>query len=125
MANNVLAGISWPFRIEDNGLPAPAYGTEVVRSALIMLLKTPQRSRVMRPTLGINLQQLLFENQGPVLSALIRQQIQTAVADFLPQVNILQITTQETGSTIGINIQYLIQNIRDETGFVSISKTGN
>lgn len=79
----------------------------------------------MRPELGVDLQRLLFENQGPVLSAMVRQQVASAIANFLPQVRIIDITTQEIGSTLGVNIQYSVQNIRDETGFIAISKTGN
>lgn len=123
--SHILAGISWPFRIEDNGLPAPAKGTEVVRSALILLLRTPTRSRVMRPALGTNLTQIIFENQGPALSALVRRQVATAIADFLPQVRIIDISTKEVGSTLAVNIQYSVQNVRDETGFITISETGN
>jgi phage baseplate assembly protein W len=123
--SHILAGISWPFRIEDNGLPAPAKGTEVVRSALIMLMKTPKRSRVMRPTLGTGLNDIIFENQGPLLSSLVQRQIASAIADFLPQVRILDITTKEIGTTLAVNVQYSIQNVRDETGFVTISETGN
>lgn len=123
--SHILAGISWPFRIENNGLPAPAKGIEVVRSALIFLLKTPKRSRVMRPTLGVDLQKLLFESQGPFLSALVIGEIQTAIANVLPQVRVIEITTKEAETSILVNIRYSVQNVRDETGFVAISKTGN
>jgi hypothetical protein len=32
---------------------------------------------------------------------------------------------KEIGSTLAVNVQYSIQNVRDETGFVTISETGN
>lgn len=122
--SHILAGISWPFRIEDNGLPAPAKGTEVVRSALVMLMRTQKRSRVMRPTLGTALNSVLFENQGPILSALVQRQIASAISDFLPQVRIIDITIKEIDSVLAVNVQYSVQNVRDETGFVTISETG-
>lgn len=121
----IISGISWPFRIADSGLPAPAQGVEVIRSALIVLLRTPLRSRVMRPNLGTDLQRAIFENQGPFLTSVIEGQIVSAVANFLPQVRIIQVTSKEIGSTLAVNIEYSVQNVRDETGFISISETGN
>lgn len=124
MPPRLLAGVSWPFRIESQGLPAPAKGREVVRSALIVLLKTNAGSRVRRPTLGTNIQRLLFENQGPILQSLIRREILTTVNDFLPQVTIDSIVFKEEGYKLIVNIVYSIQGVQDQTGFIEFEGRG-
>lgn len=116
-----LAGISFPFRTEGSGLPAQALGVEVVRSALIVLLKTRKGSRVMRPTLGTNIHLLLFEDVGPALSALIQREIILAVSDWLPQVNILFVDVVEIPNGVEVNVQYEIQGVQDETGFITFN----
>jgi len=124
MPPRLLAGVSWPFRIESQGLPAPAKGREVIRSALIILLKTNAGSRVRRPTLGTNLQRLLFETQGPILQSLIRREILTTVNDFLPQVTIDSILFDENENLLRVNIVYSIQGVQDETGFIEFEGRG-
>lgn len=120
MANNVY-GISYPFRVEGAGLPAKAIGRDVVKSALIMLLKTAKGVRVMRPTLGTNLQRLLFENVGPLLNPLIEREILTAVRDELPMVEITSININNDNHKVSVNIFYDIQGVADETGSVELS----
>lgn len=119
---NILAGIAWPFRIADNGLPGYAKGTNVIRSALILLLRTPARSRVMRPDLGTNLQRLVFETEGPFLQALVHREILIAINNYLPMVKVIDIFFKETGSTIQVNIRYDIQGILDETDFFNVAE---
>jgi phage baseplate assembly protein W len=120
MAYPILAGISWPFRIQGGGLPAAAKGTEVIRSALIVLLRTPKRSRVMRPTLGNNLQRLIFETNGATMKALVQREITTMISNFLPQVKIITMnfTTQDT--LITADIKYSVQGVLDTTGPITI-----
>lgn len=115
-----LLGISWPFRIEQNGLPAPAKGVDTIRSALILLLKTRKGSRVFRPTLGTELHKLVFENQGPLLHSLVKREIFAAVSDWLPQVQIIDIVVSESEKVVRVNVTYSAQGIVDETGLIDI-----
>lgn len=116
MANNVISGISFPFRTEGNGLPAGAKGTDLIRSAFILLLRTPKGSRVMRPTLGTNIESMLFEDVGPLFEAMIQREILIATNDWLPEVGILNIDVRTEGNKVLVNVQYEIQGVLDETG---------
>lgn len=124
MANNILAGISFPYRLQGGGIPAAAMGTEVVRSALIVLLRTPKRTRVMRPTLGNNFQRIIFETEGPPMRALIQRELLTSIANFLPQVVVVALDFTETDTLVQVNIRYLIQGVQDSTGPVTIGQKG-
>lgn len=119
-----LRGISYPFRIEGAGAPASAVGVDAIKAALIGLLKTPRRSRVMRPELGNNLYSLVFENVGPLLHPLIEREILTTINNELPMVSVSQvdITDQERGVTV--NVQYSVQGQEDETGDIMIPVGG-
>ena len=118
----VLSGISYPFRIEGGGLPAVAKGTDVIKSALTVLMRTKKGSRGMRPTLGTNLQRLIFENQGPVMQSLVQREILLAISNFLPQVVVKAMDFVEDNHRIQVNIRYIVQGVLDQTGFVTIGQ---
>ena len=118
----VLSGISYPLRIEGGGLPAVAKGTDVIKSALTVLMRTNKGSRVMRPTLGTNLQRLIFENQGPVMQSLVQREVLLAISNFLPQVVVKAMDFVEDNRRIQVNVRYVVQGVLDQTGFVTIGQ---
>lgn len=121
---NILAGISFPFRAQGKGLPTAAKGTDVVKSALIVLIRTKQRSRVMRPTIGMLLHTLIFEDNGPVLQSLITREIISQVGLQLPQVDIFDIEysppSDQNDHKVTVNVKYMIQGVMDQTGNVPV-----
>jgi phage baseplate assembly protein W len=121
MASRVIAGISWPFRRQGAGTPASAKGIEVVRSALIVLLRTPKRSRVFRPNLGLNLNVLLFEDTGPVMDSLLRREILQAIQNELPMISVLNIEINTLNKRVDINVSYSVMGIDDQTGFIELA----
>lgn len=116
----VLAGINFPFQNVGNGIPQSAFGTTVVRSALIVLLRTKKRGRVMNSTVGTNLHLLIFEDQGPVQRSMIIREINSCVAAQLPMVQIKNIQFSDQDKVTQVNVQYMIQGVLDQTGFVTI-----
>jgi phage baseplate assembly protein W len=122
MARTVIKGISWPFRKEGKGVPAQAVGIDVYRSALIALIKTPVRSRVMRPTLGTRILNYICEVNGPFLVDVIKREIAMSIADNLPQINIINIDVLNNDKVVEINIIYSVSGIVDQTGNISLNK---
>lgn len=117
-----LKGISWPFRVEGKGLPAQAAGFDVIRSTLIAMLLTRKRSRVMRPGVGTNLWNFIFEVQGPVLIALIQKEISDCVYGQIPNIKILSIPVTEDKNKITVNVIYSVYGVKDETGDISYQR---
>jgi len=118
----VISGISFPFRTEGGGLPARARGVEVYRSAIVLLVKTIRRSRVMRPTVGVSLLDQVFENEGPLLESLIIRELTNSISTQIPDITILQITFQETGKRIIVNIFYSVMGVEDKTGPIDFGR---
>lgn len=103
-------------------MPAQAKGSDVIRSTLIALLLTRKRSRVMRPDVGTNLLNFIFEIQGPVLRALIEKEITDSVRNQIPNINILNIAIRESGSAVLVNIVYSIFGVVDQTGEIELKR---
>ena len=127
MAAKVIAGILFPFKNQGRGLPGQAFGVDVIRSSLIVLLKTRKRTRVMRPEIGLQLHRLLFEDQGDILQSLVLREIATGIATQLPMVQIrdikFRVNSQISEKVLEVNVLYSIQGILDETGFVNLTTT--
>jgi phage baseplate assembly protein W len=119
----VLAGIAFPFQTVGQGLPQAAFGINVINSALIVLINTKKRSRVMNPTVGTNLHKLIFEDLGPTTQSLMTRELASAIGSQLPMVQINAIQYQVIPSNpkvVRVNVQYTVQGIANQTGFVTI-----
>lgn len=109
-----LAGIAYPFQTYGKGTPREASGTDVYAAAFYSLLRTNQRSRVMRPGLGTRVQHLIFETTGPFLKTRIAQEILQATANEIPNVNINFIGVEEKDTLVTVSIMYSINGIQYE-----------
>lgn len=116
MALIPLAGVYYPYVKYGNGIPAASSGIEVFDSALKCLLRTFQRSRVMRPTLGNIINQLIFENTGPFLQSRLTQTIVESVADAIPEMTINFVNIQEQDHLVSVWVGYSVQNVSYQVG---------
>lgn len=121
MATKDVAGIQYPFVQYGQGLPFGVKGPDVYASALFCLLRTNQRSRVMRPTLGTRIQKLIFDTNGPLLKNLITKEILETVGSELPEVLIVGLNIEDSDHSVDVSINYLIQGV-EGSGVVSFSK---
>lgn len=122
MALIPLAGVKYPYQKYGNGTPAAASGIEVYDSALRCLLRTFQRTRVMRPELGNIINQLVFEEEGPFLRSRITQTIVESVAESIPQITINFINITESDKLVNVWIGYSVQNSSSVVGPIQYGK---
>jgi len=106
-----IRDISFPFRKGVTSFPAMVEGDSVLADNIRRILLTPQGSRVMRPDVGSNLWEFIFDNVGPVLMARIDYEVRRAIAAGEPRVRVLQVSTDqvdlENGDTkITVEVYY-------------------
>jgi len=121
MATKDVAGIQYPFVKYGQGLPLGVKGPDVYASSLFCLLRTNQRSRVMRPALGTRIQQLIFDTNGPMLKNLLTKEILETVGSELPEITIVGLQIEENNHAVEVTISYSIQGVQG-SGIVSYSK---
>lgn len=117
-----INGVGFPFRLGPNGIPASATDSDAIKSDLFVLLNTGSATRVMRPELRVDLAKLVFENNGPLLVALIRQTLSSGIKRFEPRVRLLSINVVESKTTVTTSVVYLVLGFKD-TLTVNIDKT--
>jgi len=87
-------------------------GEEDINKSLEILLSTRLGERIMVPSYGCNLEELLFQPLDLTLKTFIKDLIETAILYHEPRIDVLKIsldTTNELNGEILINIDYMVR----------------
>jgi len=106
---DVSIGLNFPIQRSDDGYFDKTFTSlEQVKANLVNLLATRKGERIMRPEFGTNLETLLFEQMTGDIETEITSEIETAVDQFLPQVNIEEVEIQENleENAIAVNVTF-------------------
>jgi phage baseplate assembly protein W len=101
-----VAELKVPFALDATGaLATTADPLVMVRQHLITYISTYPGERVMRPTFGTPLLDLVFEAGDVMLAETIRMEVQQAVARDVPDVSLLSFTVSgsEADGTVGMD----------------------
>lgn len=82
-------GVNYPIQRSEDGYFDKTFTTvEHTKANLINVLSTKKGERIGRPQFGTNLEELLFEPMSEQLRVDIRSEIETAIEEFVPYVEI-------------------------------------
>ncbi len=87
-------------------------GEEDIDKSLEILLSTRLGERVMVPSYGCNLEELIFQPLDLTLKTFIKDLIETAILYHEPRIEVLKIsldTTNELNGEILIHIEYMVR----------------
>lgn len=119
MAEQAL-GVNYPIQRSNVGYFDKTFTTiEHTRANIINVLSTKRGERIGRPGFGTNLEELLFEPMSEQLEADIRQEIESAIEQFVPYVTILDlvISRDEDRKVASVDITFttpFLPNNEDE-----------
>ncbi|MCR9162461.1 MAG: GPW/gp25 family protein [Nannocystaceae bacterium] len=104
--------LSYPYRIDATGRTAsPPDAKTWVREVLEMVLFTAPGERVMRPTFGTGVNQLVFEPASDELGAatahLVRSALQQWLSDWL---EVEHIDVQTSDGTLSVTVSYRVRS---------------
>lgn len=102
-------GMGLPVRRHAQGFFAPQRGTDLTRSAFLLILGTRLGERVMRPDLGSQVPYLLFEPNDDILRQLLDVYVKDAI------------DTQQNRATL----EYSLLNVSNSTIEMSLSYREN
>jgi uncharacterized protein len=112
--NRAFLGQGWafPVEIERSGAISTARYDEDIRQAVLIILKTEQGERVMRPDFGVGLRSLVFEPINVTTKSLVRHRVEEALITWEPRIEVQTITVSDDPATPGllnIDIRYLVR----------------
>lgn len=107
-------GIGRTFAKGVGGIPGRVEDKDLIRDSVFQILNTGRGSRVMRPGFGSQLHSLVFESQGPILSALIKREVVGVLARTEPRIQVLEVkVTQENETKAVVDVLYRCLGVED------------
>jgi hypothetical protein len=92
MAGEFLgAGWAFPVSVDDDGRIVGATGEDAVRQAIWMALATTPGERMMRPTFGAGLSDLVFAPNTPTTHGLVASSVRSALVEEEPRIDVLDV----------------------------------
>jgi len=104
-------GAPYPIISTSRGLLATQSNINQIKSDLLCLLLTNPGERVMLPTFGTPLRQLVFEQNDSILVQTATDMISTAIKTWEPRVTIEQININVGADNINLNSSDLQQDL--------------
>lgn len=105
-------GLSFPIDIDSSGYVAMNSFEDHVYQSILLILQTSKGERVMRPSFGVGLGDLVFEPINSTTMALIKKDVTDALVNFEPRIDVLDVeVTSDTagGSVIFILLEYRVR----------------
>ena len=92
MAGEFLGrGWAFPVQVDGDGAIVPTTGEDAVRQAIWMVLATAPGERVMRPTFGAGLADLVFAPNTPTTHGLVASSVRAALVEEEPRIDVLDV----------------------------------
>lgn len=114
-------GLSFPLRVDSRGRLATTAGAAKVEQAIWMLLSTALGERVMRPDLGCEAHDILFEPNSPATVARLVDRVRRALATGEPRIDVIDVvaeTSETSPNLVAIRIDYRIRGNNALTNLV-------
>lgn len=103
--------LSFPYRMDPTGRTAtPDDASQWVREVLEMVVFTSPGERVMRPTFGTGVNQLVFEPASEEVAAATQHLVHSAMQQWLSQwVEVRDIAVTAVDNELSVTIRYLVR----------------
>ncbi len=111
-ANKAYLGTGWAFppSFFQNGQVSLVSAEEDICESLQILLSTSLGERVLQPTYGCNLQDLVFETLTPTVASSIKERVRTAILYHEPRINLdgLDLTLGDLEGIVLLTVEYTV-----------------
>ena len=114
-------GWSFPPRPDGRGGIAMAAEHTDIEQAIAIILGTPVGQRVMRPTFGSRLHELVFAQANPSTCGLAELYVKEALTFWEPRIEVLDVVAgvdPQRRELLRIQIRYRVKNSHDERSLV-------
>jgi phage baseplate assembly protein W len=113
MAGEFLGtGWAFPIRVDEQGAIVPVTAEDAVRQAIWLVLSTAAGERVMRPTAGAGLADLVFAPNSPATQGMVVSAVRDALVEQEPRIDVLDVTATPDpgdGTRLNIEIDYAVR----------------
>jgi len=123
LSNSNFLGTGWSFppRPDGRGGMALVSDAEKIEQSIRIILSTPIGQRVMRPTFGSRLHELVFAPLNPETLGLAELYVEEALTFWEPRIDVLEVTARSDPnqpSLLLVGIDYRIKATHDQRSLV-------
>jgi hypothetical protein len=116
-------GIGWAFPVQadSEGRIALARQDDAIRQSIRIIIETAKGERVMRPTFGCGIHDLVFAPNDPLTAARVSFEVREALIDWEPRIDVQDVQVRsdtEEGNTLLVNVQYRVRSTNNVFNFV-------
>jgi uncharacterized protein len=105
-----MANVDFPFRFDGRGRTTQTDDAKHIRDLIQQVLFTSQGERVMRPTFGSGLLQLVFAPNSDVLAATTQMLVQGALQQWLGDLIVVEaLSVEAEDATLRVTVQYVVR----------------
>ncbi|MFN8499769.1 MAG: GPW/gp25 family protein [Anaerolineae bacterium] len=120
---NDFVGRGWAFppQVSGRGGVVLSGGDSKISQSIWIILSTPVGQRVMRPTFGSRLHELVFADANAETMGLAEMYVEEALRLWEPRIEVLEVDASispESRHVLLLNIQYRIKATHDERSLV-------
>ena len=102
--------IDYPFQFDGRGRTSQSDVDEYIRELIEQVLLTAPGERVMRPTFGSGVRQLLFGAASPEVATATQYLVQSSLQQWLADlITVESVDVQTQEGTLFINVQYVVR----------------
>jgi phage baseplate assembly protein W len=122
MVENIIGrGWQFPPKIDQQGGLSLTHDRNELQQSIQVILSTSPGQRVMRPTFGCRLQELVFQPNNNLTIAHVRRYVEEALGMWEPRINLKKVEVKPDSQDVGkllINIEYEVKSTRDRRSLV-------
>lgn len=122
MAKDIIgSGWAFPPQIDSQGGLALTHDRSELQQSILVILSTSPGQRVMRPTFGCRLQDLVFAPNNTHTIAQVKRYVEEALGMWEPRINVIRVDAQpdvQDASRLLIDIEYEVKSTRDRRSLV-------
>lgn len=114
-------GWAFPVQIDANGRIALSSGERDIEESMLIILLTPRGQRVMRPTFGCQIHELIFAANDATTIGIAAHYIEEALNMWEPRIRVLNVSANNEDSGLGrllFTIEYEIKATHDQRSLV-------
>lgn len=103
-----MSGVDYPFQFDGRGRTGMSSADEYIRELIEQVLLTAPGERVMRPTFGSGVRQLLFGAASPEVATATQYLVQSSLQQWLADlITVEAVEVQAREGELSVNVRYL------------------
>jgi phage baseplate assembly protein W len=106
-------GWSFPVQTDDQGQISLARQDEAIRQSIRLIIETAKGERLMHPTFGCGIHDLVFAPNDPLTAARASFEVREALIDWEPRIEVLNVQAQlatAEENTLLLDVQYRVRS---------------